>query len=147
MQSFLYCIKTKNRLATLERYQNITFFKDSRKAVNCAYQVNFGILFYNFHVFFWIVAIPPIPLPIVVKHQLRLDMFVWSYISLYKLCSNSPRSLKTVFLFVCHGSTVFTCSFLIFSSYGILFYTPLIPFSRWAYTAFVSLAVVSGALK
>lgn len=28
--------------------------------------------------------------------------------------------LKTVFLFVCHGPTIFTCSFAVLSSYGIL---------------------------
>lgn len=93
MWSFLYCIKTKKSCEARD-IPKYTFFKDSREAVNCAHQVNFGILFYNFHVFFWIVAIPPIPLPIVVKHQLRLDMFIWSYVSPCKFCSNSPRSLE-----------------------------------------------------
>lgn len=84
----------KNRGAKLVVEQNVSSLKDTRKTGNFAHQVNFGIFFYNFHVFFWIVAIPPIPLPIIVKHQLRLDMFVWSYVSSCKFCSNSPRSLE-----------------------------------------------------
>lgn len=66
--------------------------------VTPTYQVNLGIFLYNLHVLLWVITIPAIPLSIVIKHQLRLHMFIWCNIHACVLCSNFPGSLEAKYI-------------------------------------------------
>lgn len=55
----------------------ISFNKTNQPAK--AYQIYFGILFHNTLVFFRIIPVPAIPLPIIVQVKLYLRMFIWGY--------------------------------------------------------------------
>lgn len=72
--------------------------------------LDFLIMFHDSFMIGWIIACPSIPLTIVILNQFRLHKLITCNLCIWIFGKHFSWPLQTIFLFVCHSPTVFTCT-------------------------------------